>query len=127
MRELIWIAAGGAVGAVLRYLIAGKINDASESLPWGTLTVNVLGSFLLGVIVALPEEKMSPEIRKAIAVGILGALTTFSTFAVETLTKWNDRWTLGTLNIVANVTCALLSAYCGRTLIMWWSGSELAG
>jgi CrcB protein len=89
MREIIWIAAGGSIGAVARYLLSGKVQDASGSIafPWGTLTVNLIGCLLIGVLTHLAEARsfLSPEARVFLLVGILGAFTTFSTFANESL------------------------------------------
>ncbi len=83
------IAAGGALGSVSRYLIAVRLYSwLGLSLPYGTLTVNILGSFLLGVILALVEERgaLGPETRSFITIGFLGGMTTFSTFVYE---GWN--------------------------------------
>lgn len=83
------IAAGGALGSVSRYLIAVRLYGwLGLALPYGTLTVNILGSFLLGVILALVEERgaLGPETRSFITIGFLGGMTTFSTFIFE---GWN--------------------------------------
>ena len=89
MREIVWIAAGGCVGAVLRYLVSGKVQDISGSIdfPWGTLVVNLLGCLVIGVLTYLAEARslLSPEARMFLLVGILGSFTTFSTFANESL------------------------------------------
>jgi len=80
------IAVGGALGSVSRYLIAVRLYGwLGLSLPYGTLTVNVLGSFILGVIMALVEERgaFGPETRSFITIGFLGGMTTFSTFIYE--------------------------------------------
>jgi CrcB protein len=80
------IAVGGALGSVSRYLIAVRLyNSLGIGLPFGTLTVNVLGSFLLGVVIALVEQRdmFSPETRSFITIGFLGGMTTFSTFVYD--------------------------------------------
>jgi CrcB protein len=80
------VAAGGALGAVTRYLVAVRLYERlGVDFPWGTLFVNVVGSFFLGVVLALVEERgtLSPETRSFITVGFLGGLTTFSTFVSE--------------------------------------------
>jgi CrcB protein len=80
------IAAGGALGSVSRYLIAVRLyNWLGIALPWGTLTVNIIGSFLLGVVIALVEEHgvFGPEPRSFLTVGFLGGMTTFSTFVYD--------------------------------------------
>lgn len=81
------IAAGGALGAVSRHLLGGWVQGVSGGgFPWGTLSVNVLGSFLLGlVMVWLQATLASGEARYFVAVGFLGSFTTFSTLSLETL------------------------------------------
>ena len=82
------VALGGAIGAVSRYLAVGQVAHwLDHDFPYGTLTVNVLGSFLMGVIVELSALvwSPSPELRAFLTVGFLGAFTTFSTFSLETV------------------------------------------
>jgi len=87
MPQLFYVALGGAFGAVGRYLVAGWVQDLSGSFfPWGTVAVNALGSYLLGfVIQAGISGNLGSEYRLLLAVGFLGAFTTFSTFAYEAL------------------------------------------
>jgi CrcB protein len=80
------VAAGGALGAVARYLLAVRLySELGLGFPWGTLGVNVLGCALLGVALALVEERgaFTPNVRTLITVGFLGGMTTFSTFIYE--------------------------------------------
>jgi len=82
------VAAGGALGAVGRHLVAAQVTAwTGIGFPFGTLTVNVLGSFAMGLLVELGALAWSPspELRAFIAVGFLGAFTTFSTFSMETV------------------------------------------
>ncbi|MDZ7676520.1 MAG: fluoride efflux transporter CrcB [Acidimicrobiales bacterium] len=80
-----WIALAGAIGAVARYRIGLAIGVRS-SFPWATLWVNVVGSFLLAFVLAGPAtSRWSPVTTAAVAVGLLGAFTTFSTFGYETI------------------------------------------
>lgn len=81
------VALGGALGAVSRYLLGSWIQTMSGgSFPWGTWTVNVLGSLLLGfAMVWLTETLASAELRLFVMVGLLGSFTTFSTFSFETV------------------------------------------
>ena len=88
IRQVVAIAAGGAVGAVLRWLLAGSVQRlAGGAFPWGTFAVNALGSFLIGFLfVYMVERSAVSELwRLAVTVGMLGALTTFSTFSLESL------------------------------------------
>jgi CrcB protein len=83
---LLLLAAGGALGAVSRYLLQGWVQDlAGGRFPWGTLVVNVSGSFLLGIVFALSMDRavLSPEVRVPLMVGFIGSYTTFSTLMLE--------------------------------------------
>ncbi len=89
MKYLLFIAIGGAGGAVSRYLLANLVHNwTNHHIPFGTMTVNVLGSFGIGIIYVLIVEKMSlhPDWRGVLMVGFLGAFTTFSTFSLESIT-----------------------------------------
>ena len=88
IKTLLFIAGGGAIGAIARYGTSlGVYSVLGRSFPYGTLFVNVAGSFLMGVLSIMLLERMNlgPEWRAAILVGFLGSFTTFSTFSIETL------------------------------------------
>lgn len=83
---LIFVALGGALGAVGRFVVMSAVGHFTHAgFPWGTLTVNVLGAFILGAVVELSALTWSPspEIRAMVVVGMLGAFTTFSTFSMD--------------------------------------------
>lgn len=94
MNHMIMIALGGALGAVSRYSLSNWVNTLSigkigpGNIPYGTFTVNVIGSFFIGMMYVLITEKLAlhPDWRNIIIVGFLGAFTTFSTFSLETIT-----------------------------------------
>ena len=102
MRLLLLACAGGAIGAGLRFLVnqafAGpQVSGGLLAFPWATLTVNVVGSFLMGVVIVLIGERLggSPEWRTFLATGILGGFTTFSAFSVDMLTLVTFEGVLG--------------------------------
>jgi len=88
MTKYLVIALGGALGAITRYLIGNLISSYFNSgFPWGTFIINITGSFIIGFFLTLIGEQInvSPQWRLAIAVGFVGAYTTFSTFEYELL------------------------------------------
>ena len=83
------ICAGASLGAVLRWLLAGRFNHVFPALPLGTLAANLLGGYLIGVAVAVfaGMPQLSPQARLFVVTGFLGGLTTFSTFSAEVVTQ----------------------------------------
>lgn len=90
--QLVAIALGGALGALMRYWVSSWLNNAEHKLPLGTLACNTLGSLLMGVCFVLIMEKsrISPEMRPLLMVGFMGAFTTFSTFSLETVAMMQE-------------------------------------
>ncbi|MDS0527552.1 fluoride efflux transporter CrcB [Clostridium sp. SHJSY1] len=111
MLEIIFVGTGGCIGAVLRYIITKQSSNLINSnFPLGTLLVNVIGGFLIGLIMELSNstELISPNLRLFLTTGIMGGLTTFSTFSYETITLMsNGSFVLGTVNVLLNVTLSL--------------------
>ncbi len=118
MREVLWIALGGSLGAVGRYGIGEwATRRLSDQLPWGTLIVNVLGSVLLGLLLGLAAQGVVERpTRAALGTGFLGAFTTFSTFSNETVLLVQEGKVAGAL---ANVTLNLVVGLLGAVLGLW--------
>ena len=121
--NLILVFIGGGIGSVARYIVTTLVkNFTTISFPFGTLTVNVIGSFLMGIITALIANKMfsdSEPVRLLLAVGFLGGFTTFSSFSIETLTLIEKREIFyAVANTLTNTTFGLLAAYLGFKLII---------
>lgn len=116
MRAFLAVAAGGAVGSVLRYAVADPLNRRAS--PWGTVLVNLVGSFLIGVVVGWYSERGTDSLlRVFLGVGVLGGFTTFSTWTAETLALLEDgRVAAGLLNAAAPTVAGLLAAALGLAL-----------
>ncbi len=117
MTQLAFIAAGGAAGALMRYWMSSGIYVLfGRGFPYGTLTVNVVGSLLMGFCYVFMIERMdvSVEWRAAIMIGLIGAFTTFSTFSIETLNLLESGEQMkAALNILLSVTLCILGCWLG--------------
>jgi CrcB protein len=117
MARFLWICLGGALGTGARYLLSGWFLRAfGPGFPWGTLAVNAIGSFLLGLLmqVFLTTDLLPPTLRLALTTGLLGGFTTYSAFNYETLRLFQeDAWLLGLANLGATVGVCLLAGVLG--------------
>jgi len=121
MPAILIVGAGGFVGAILRYGANTLAVGRAGTFPLGTLIVNVVGCFCLGLMAAWFDERpdLPPEWRLAIGTGLLGALTTFSTFGVESLDLMRaGEPRLAMVNIALNLILGLGAAWIGRALIV---------
>ena len=122
--SLLLVMAGAAVGAPLRYLTDRAVQGRhGTALPWGTFTVNVIGSLVLGLLTAAATAGgASPEAQLALGTGFCGALTTYSTFSYETLRLFeDDARLLAGVNVLGSVLAGFASAATGFALghVIW--------
>ncbi|HZL80008.1 MAG TPA: fluoride efflux transporter CrcB, partial [Candidatus Limnocylindrales bacterium] len=104
----LWVALGGALGSVSRFWLNGLISEKfGATFPWGTLAINVTGSFAIGIIgaLAIPEGRMDSQSRifatQFLMIGVCGGYTTFSSFSLQTLNLANDgEWLYAGANIL---------------------------
>ena len=119
---IIAVASGGAIGATLRLLISSAVNKSFiHTLPLGTLFVNLIGSLLIGVLFAYftLNDTLSPALKTFMITGILGALTTYSTFAMERfLLLESGHYTHAFTNMALNLFGTILFAGIGYTIII---------
>lgn len=120
MQMILAVAGGGAVGALLRYWVSHHLFVWQGSgFPWATFYVNAFGSLALGMVYVLLTERfdLSPEHRGAIAVGLLGALTTFSTFSLETVRLFEaGQPAMALASVFANVIVCIAACAAGLWL-----------
>ncbi len=121
MNQVIAIALGGALGAVLRFFIStGVYHWLGRGFPYGTLSVNLIGSFLIGLMteaLLLQRVSLSIEYRSAILIGLFGSLTTFSTFSLDTLYLIEQgQLVKAALNVLISVLVCIFAVWVGLTL-----------
>jgi fluoride exporter len=122
MESYIWVAVGGALGTVGRYWLSGVVARLiGETFPWGTLIINVAGSFIIGFFAVLtgPDGRMfvPSTARQFVMIGICGGYTTFSSFSLQTLNLMNDgEWLYAGANIGLSVALCLIAVWAGCLL-----------
>ena len=122
---IVLVGVGGFIGAVLRYLISDWVNEIFQTLsvPYGTLTVNITGCLLIGILAGLSENRnlLGPETRALLVVGVLCGFTTFSTFGNETVELLKDGKSIAAFsNVALHVCLGLVAVWVG------YSAAELS-
>lgn len=118
--DYLWVAAGSALGGASRHWVSGFLAQRlGERFPFGTLCVNVTGSFIIGLLAAftLPESRLllARSSRLFLMVGVLGGFTTFSSFSLQTLNLARDgEWLYAALNVAGSVALCLLGVWLGH-------------
>lgn len=121
MFNILIVGIGGFIGSALRFLVSGWVQQISKSLdfPYGTLTVNLIGCFVIGFLGQLAEARgiLASETRLLVFIGLLGGFTTFSSFGNDTLNLARSGQTsLALVNVAATLVCGLLLVWLGRTV-----------
>jgi CrcB protein len=124
MLAYLWVAIGGALGSVSRFWLSGFIAARlGEIFPWGTILVNISGSFLIGIFSALTiaEGKLDPQSRtfavQFLMIGICGGYTTFSSFSLQTLNLVREReWLYAGGNIILSIVLCMIAVWLGFLL-----------
>lgn len=119
MQKILYVGLGGFIGAALRYVISSKM--VSTGIPWGTLLVNVIGGVLIGLIMqmCLSTNSISPNMKLFLTTGVLGGLTTFSTFSYETVGLFSSGdYKSGVMNICLNLILCLGGVLLGQYLAL---------
>ncbi|WP_372659673.1 fluoride efflux transporter CrcB [Hydrogenophaga sp.] len=125
MLAVIAICLGASIGALSRWQLSLWLNHGQALLPWGTLAANWIGAYVVGVAVVFfqSQTQIDPAWRLAIITGCLGALTTFSTFSVETVSMLqHGRWLLAGGSAALHLLGSLVLTYAGmRTAALWFA------
>ncbi len=120
MMAYLWVAIGGAIGSVARYWASAMATNAfGATFPWGTLVVNIVGSFIIGFTATLtgPQGRfLAPaDARLFVMVGICGGFTTFSSFSLQTLTLMQDgEWARAGANTIGSFALCMLAVWAGH-------------
>ena len=117
----LWVALGSALGGVLRYGLSRLMTPVSDSFPWGTVVVNIIGCFVIGyfgtLTLASGKYAVSENVRIFVMVGICGGFTTFSSFSLQTFDLLRSgAWARALANVVVSVTVCLIAVAAGHAL-----------
>jgi CrcB protein len=120
----VWVALGGALGTLARYFLSAAVANAfGQSFPWGTLLINITGSFAIGFFGTLTDPDgvllVRPDVRTFFMIGVCGGYTTFSSFSLQTLNLAREgEWLYAGANIVASNIGCLLAVWLGHVCAM---------
>jgi fluoride exporter len=122
MLSYLWVALGGALGTTARYWLSGVVaRSIGEAFPWGTLVINVTGSFVIGFFGALtgPDGRVfvGSNARQFVMIGMCGGYTTFSSFSLQTLNLMNNgEWLQAGANVALSVLLCMIAVWAGVVL-----------
>ena len=128
MTLALFVGAGGFLGSIARYLLSGWVQRAAQDswLPYGTMSVNLLGCLVIGVLAGLAQSRgiLTPNSRAFLLVGVLGGFTTFSSFSYDTVGLFNDGRTLAALlNIAGQVILGITATWLSYHLVQRIGGA----
>lgn len=125
LKEIMVLSAGASVGATVRWQLGLWLNSGHpQHIPWGTWSANALGAYLIGFGITLLQNhpQLDPAWRLLLITGLLGALTTFSTFSIETVSLMMlHKWGVALSNLSVNVVGSLLLTWLGLLSGEWWT------
>lgn len=115
------VALGGALGASARYLTGVATRRMlGVDFPWGTLSVNIVGSLLMGMLIVTLAKKGGMHLAPFLMIGVLGGFTTFSSFSLDAVTLWERGETfVAGAYVLTSVTLSILALFAGMTFIRW--------
>ncbi|MCP4933964.1 MAG: fluoride efflux transporter CrcB [bacterium] len=126
MKMILMVALGGAIGSSFRYLVGVTATRLfGMGFPWGTLIVNIVGSFLMGALIVLLALRfsVSNEIRAFLAIGVLGGFTTFSSFALDIVSLYEKKQYLASMGYMSvSVICSILGMFLGMAVVRSFLG-----
>ena len=133
-RDFFWVGLGGGIGSMARFGLTTIISRwlgerLGETLPFGTILVNVTGCFLIGLIAGIADPNLGwisrPTGQEFLIAGFCGGYTTFSAFSLQTLRLIQNRyWTLTGLHVLGSVTLCMAAVVLGHTCAVWWTGRK---
>ena len=121
--NILVVGAGGAIGAVFRYLLGQVLPKLGTGFPLGTFAVNLIGCFAIGLIVGLAgrHSGLEPRLILFLQTGVCGGFTTFSTFSLEKLSLFEEgKFTIGLFYIVLSVLIGVLALFAAKNLVSGW-------
>lgn len=129
MLSYLWVSLGGAIGTAARFWLSGVVADRfGPTFPYGTLAVNVSGSFIIGVLAAMADPSgrwfLAPSMREFLMIGVCGGYTTFSSFSLQTLTLAQDgEWLRAGANVIGSFALCLVAVWLGYYLVAMFNRS----
>jgi CrcB protein len=130
MLNYLWVGLGGALGSIARFWVSGLVaRQFGETFPYGTLIVNVTGSFIIGLFATLTDTDgrwlVAPSVRAFFMAGICGGYTTFSSFSLQTLNLARDgEWARAGANAVLSFTLCLIAVWLGHLLALTFAPAK---